>query len=162
MSGPKRRGTWIIVLTFVLAYLASSAPIPETIARYAPDWPSLTLIFWVMMLPDRVGVASGWITGLFLDGARNTLLGQNALALALVAFIVLKTQHRARVLPLPLQALNVAFVLVIHQFLVAWMHGVMGYPPTDWWYLAPALSGMLLWPLFAAVMNSLRRRYGIV
>jgi rod shape-determining protein MreD len=105
-------------------------------------------------------VGTGWFIGLILDAAKDTLLGQHALALAVVAFLTVKTHRRIRVLPVWQQALSVLSFLFINQVLVFWINGIIGYPP-DWWFLAPALGGMLFWPWVFIILRDTRRRFQV-
>lgn len=161
MTSTRAYGSWLILLSFVIAFLLISLPMPAWADRLRPDWVGLILIYWCMTLPQRIGVGIGWLVGLLLDAARGTLLGQHALALAIVAFLTLKTQARIRPLPLWQQSLGVLVFLIIDQALVAWVNGIVGYPPKDFWYLGPALGGMLLWPCVAVILQDLRRRFQV-
>jgi len=155
------RGQWFILLTFLIAFAVTYLPLPLWIDRFWPDWVSLVLIYWCMALPQRVNVGTAWVLGLFQDAAGGALLGQHALALAVVAFLTVKTHQRIRVNPLWQQALSVLGLLIINQLLVSWLNGVIGYPPQNWWYLAPALGGMLWWPWLFIALRDLRRRFRI-
>ena len=50
----------------------------------------------VVALPDRIGLFSAWIAGFFMDVLEGSLLGLNALALALVAYLALSLYQRMR------------------------------------------------------------------
>lgn len=157
----RMEGGWVILVSFIIAFLLTIMPLPEWPDRFRPDWLSLVLIYWCMALPGRVGVGTGWLVGLIADAAKGTLLGQQGLALALIAFITLKTHQRIRVFPLWQQALIVLFFLLIKQLLVFWINGIIGYPPRDLWYLAPAVGSMLLWPWVFIILRDLRRHFHI-
>ena len=161
MITPRHRGGWVIFLSFIVAFLFTSIPLPEWAARFRPDWLGLVLIYWCLALPHRVGVGTGWMAGLFLDAAKGTLLGQHALALSVVAFLALKTHRRIRVFPILQQAVSIMLFLLVNQLLVVWINGIIGYPPRDWWYLAPALGGMLFWPWIFVILRDLRRRFQV-
>ncbi|MEE4378299.1 MAG: rod shape-determining protein MreD [Candidatus Competibacteraceae bacterium] len=154
-------GGGIILLSFIVAFLLTIIPLPLWVDRFRPDWLGLVLIYWCMAVPQRVGIGTGWLMGLFLDAAQGTLLGQHALALAVVAFLTLKTYRRIRVLPLWQQSFSVLVFLGLNQLLVFWINGVIGYPPRDFWYLGPALGGMLFWPWVFVILRDLRRRFHI-
>jgi rod shape-determining protein MreD len=154
-------GGGVILLSFIFALLLTIIPLPLWVDRFRPDWLGLVLIYWCMALPQRVGVGTGWVMGLFLDAAKGTLLGQHALALAVVAFLTLKTYRRVRVLPLWQQSFSILVFLGLNQLLVFWINGIIGYPPRDLWYLGPAVGGMLLWPWVFIILRDLRRRFHI-
>ena len=113
-----------------------------------------------MVLPHRVGVGSGWLAGLFSDAATGTLLGQQALGLAVVAWLVLSLHQRIRNYPVWQQAIIVLIVIALFRVLGAWILGVSGRPAGfDYWL--PALSSMLAWPLVYLVLRHVRRRFGV-
>ncbi|HCK80212.1 MAG TPA: rod shape-determining protein MreD [Candidatus Competibacteraceae bacterium] len=156
MTGDPRSGGWIIALSFLLAFLLGGIPWPGWLERFRPDWVAMALIFWSIALPHRVGIGSGWLVGLLLDVGRGALLGQHALAFAAVAYLTLQTYRRIRVVPVWQQTFSVLVFLLVEQILVFWISGVIGYPPKDWWYLAPAVGGMVCWPLVFIVLRDVR------
>lgn len=158
----RHQGGWVILLSFIAAFLLNIIPLPLWADRFRPNWLALVLIYWCMALPHRVGVGTGWSLGLILDAARGTLLGQHALALAVIAFMTVRTHRRIRVFPLWQQALSVLFFLFVNQLMVFWINGVIGYPPNDAWYLAPAVGGMVFWPWVFIILRDLRRHFHVL
>ncbi|MDS4022091.1 MAG: rod shape-determining protein MreD [Candidatus Competibacter sp.] len=154
-------GGWVIALSFLVAFLLAGIPLPGGLGHFRPDWVAMVLIYWCMALPRRVGIGVGWLVGLLLDVGRGGLLGQHALALAVVAYLILQTYRRVRVAPPWQQAISVLVFLLIEQILIFWISGVIGYPPRDWWYLAPAVGGMLLWPLLFVILRDVRRHFQV-
>jgi rod shape-determining protein MreD len=155
------QGGWVIVLSFLGALLLSGIPFPDWLAPFRPDWVAMVLIYWCMALPHRVGMGTGWLVGLVLDVIRGALLGQHALALAAVAYLTLQTYRRLRIFSPWRQAFSVLVFLLIEQVLIFWISGVIGYPPRDGWYLAPALGGMVCWPLLFVVLRDVRRHFQV-
>ncbi|MCD8513982.1 MAG: rod shape-determining protein MreD [Nitrincola sp.] len=78
-------GFLIIFATFLLGLILSQLPLPDFLMWYRPEWVALVLIYWVMMLPHRVGLMSAFFMGLLLDVIRGSVLGLNALSLTLIA-----------------------------------------------------------------------------
>ena len=158
MSRLTERGGWVILLSFLVGLTLTLIPTPEWADRFRPQWVALILIYWCMALPDRVGVGIGWMAGLTLDVAQASLLGQHAFAMAIMAYVTNKAHMRLRVLPLWQQSGTVLLFLLVNQLIVQWINGVVGYPPRDWWYLAPPLASTVLWPWVFVVLRDLRRR----
>ncbi len=161
MTATQRTGGWVIATTLLLAFLVSEIPIPGGFDRFRPDWVAMVLVYWCMALPHRVGIGVGWGWGLFLDVGRGGLLGQHALALAVVAYLTSQAYRRIRATPLWQQTFSVLILLLIERILVFWISGVIGYPPKDWWYLAPAVGGMVLWPPLFIVLRDVRRYFQV-
>jgi rod shape-determining protein MreD len=162
MTLVRHHGGIVIVFTFVVALLLTIIPLPQWARLYRPDWVGLVLIYWCLAVPDRVGVAYGWMLGLLVDALTGSLLGQNALGLTIVAFLTLKLHKRLRLFPIWQQSLTVLLLLVIHQLLSLWISRVIGRPPQPWVYWAPSLVGMLLWPLVFMTLRGLRRQFRVI
>ena len=161
MSLTRHQGGGVIALTFLGAFALAILPLPAALEIYRPEWVTLVLIYWAMALPARVGVAIGWITGLLLDVLRDTLLGQYALALALVAFLTLHLHQRLRVFPLWQQGLSVCVLVMLQGLVVIWIKGLIGQSPGLWAVIAPALTSGLIWPAMYLYLRRLRRRHQV-
>ena len=161
MTAHTHRGGWIIFFTFVAAMILLMVPLPEWARLLRPEWVVMVLIYWCMALPERVGVGLGWFAGLMVDVAQGTLLGQHALAMALVAFLTIKLHQRIRVFPLGQQALTVLLLVMIYSIVMLWIRGLTGTAPTIWSNLAPTLTTALAWPWLFMFMRFVRRRYQV-
>ena len=71
----KHHGGWIILGTLVLAALFTVLPLPDWLEAYRPEWVALVVIYWVVALPDRIGLFSAWITGFFHGCAGRFITG---------------------------------------------------------------------------------------
>ncbi len=162
MSLLRQQGNWLIVVSFIAAFLLTLAPMPDWASPLRPQWLGMILVYWCLAMPDRIGVGTGWTVGLLQDVAQSTLLGQHALAMALVAYITVKIHMRLRLLPLWQQTGTVLLFMLINQITIYWINGISGHPPTDAWYLAPALTSTLLWPWLAVILRDFRRRLRIL
>ncbi|MDO9371227.1 MAG: rod shape-determining protein MreD [Gammaproteobacteria bacterium] len=148
---------WVIALTLLAAFVLTLFPLPAWASLLRPEWVMLALIYWCLALPDRIGIGAAWGMGLLLDAASGTLLGQHALAFALVAYITLKLYARIRRSPLWQQALIVLALVFIEQMLVLWITGIIGQLPWRWGYLLPTFTSMLVWPAVFLVLRHVRR-----
>ncbi|MGD8483854.1 MAG: rod shape-determining protein MreD [Thioalkalispiraceae bacterium] len=157
----EHRGGGIIILSFVLALALTIVPLPDLLDKLRPEFVSLTIIYWCMALPNRVGLGSAWTVGLLLDVLRDTLLGQHALALTLVAFFILQLHQRIRVFPLWQQAISIGVLILIQVALVLWIKGIMSEKADVWVALLPVLTTSLFWPPTFLLMRHLRRYYQV-
>jgi hypothetical protein len=80
-----------IWFTLALALAANLMPLGRHPAL--PDLLALTLVFWNVHQPLRVGVGAAFVFGLFMDVHDAALLGQHALAYTLLSFFAI-TIHR--------------------------------------------------------------------
>lgn len=158
MNARKRQGGEIIALSFIVALVLTVFPLPDMLATFRPEWVALFLIYWCMALPDRVGVGIAWLLGLMLDVLRAGLLGQNAMTLAVIAYITLKLYQRLRVFPLWQQSLSIFVLISLHQMLNLWVKGMTGQAIDLWTYWLPSISSMFVWPLVYLMLRALRRQ----
>lgn len=157
----RHHGGATLLLSFIFALLLQMFALPDWAEALRPDWVALVLIYWCIALPERVGVGSGWIIGLILDVANGALLGQNALALAIVAYLALRLHQRIRLFPLWQQSVSVLLLITLHLMLVLWIKGAVGQSAETWAYWLPALTSMLAWPLVFLILRGLRRSYRV-
>ena len=132
-------------------------PLPMPWSLLNPDWIALFLIYWTLALPERVGLGTAWLAGLFTDVLTGRMLGQHALAYSVIAYFGLRDYRRIRLYPLPQQALWVWMFLAIGQVLVFWTQNVKGLDTQSWVYWLPIFSGALAWPLVLMMLRRLRR-----
>lgn len=144
-EGPEARRL-PVVASIVVALTLAIAPLPEAAQPFRPDWVLLTLIYWAVTLPRTVSVGTAWLTGLVLDVAQGTLLGQHALALSVVAYLAVRFHLQLRVFPLSQMTVTVAAMIGIYQFVLFWINGVAGLSVEGRSYWGPIVTGALAWP----------------
>ena len=126
MPGQESQGYWVILLSFVAAYVLAVLPLPQWLLWGRPEWTALALIYWTIALPHRVGIVTGLLLGVGLDVLEGAVLGQNAFALVVVALLSLILYQRLRVYSLWQQA-GVVFVLIgINQLICQWVQNLGG------------------------------------
>ncbi len=155
------RGGLTIIFSFAVALALMIMPLPSLLTWLRPDWLALTLIYWCIALPHRVGIFSGFGAGLALDVIRGGLLGQYAAAYAVIAFLAVKLHRRMRNFPVWQQALTVFVMLILGQLVVLWVKGVINEPVPTWSYWLPSVTGLLLWPLVFLILRFIRRNFHV-
>ena len=148
----------VIYLSLLVALVLMILPLPDWVQIYRPNWIALTLIYWSMALPKRVGLWFAFFTGIILDTSLGTLLGQHTLALVIIIVINLNFYQRIRVLGLAQQAIYVFVLLLIEQVVVAWVEGVLGRPTPLLAFFGAPFVGMLIWPWVFVVLRDIRRK----
>jgi rod shape-determining protein MreD len=161
MTRVQHQGGWLIVASFLLAYVLTILPLPEGLTQARPDWVALVLVYWCFALPERVGVTIGWLAGLMQDAVQSSLLGQHALAYTVLAYLTLKLHQRVRVFPLWQQALSVMLLLLLTRLLILWSNGFVGRPLPVMDYWLGALAGAALWPVVFFLMRELRHSFNV-
>ncbi|WP_076720340.1 rod shape-determining protein MreD [Motiliproteus sp. MSK22-1] len=148
---------WVIWLSFLLAMMLSTLPMPESLVWGRPEWVTLTLIYWVVALPHRVGLWSAWILGLLLDILLGSLLGVHALSLTIVAYLAQRLHQRIRMFPLWQQAFLVLILVGIQQMLLHWAQTLTGTSSESLLFLLPSLVSAFLWPWIFVLLRGVRR-----
>lgn len=145
-----------IVLTMILAMGLKIAPVSPAFAVYNPDWVLLTLIYWSLALPERVGIFTAWSFGLLTDVLTGRMFGQYALAYALVIYLCLLVHKRMRQFPFIQQSMFVFFCLLLSQLLLFFIKNFQHaaeLKPTFW---LPVFTGTLFWPLVYTLLRFVR------
>jgi rod shape-determining protein MreD len=157
------QGLWVIIASFIVAAFLLVMPLPDAMVYYRPEWIVLFLIYWIMALPHRVGLLSAWVLGLFVDVLEDSLLGLNALGLALVAYLALSVYRRLRMFTMLQQASTVFILIGLHQLVSFWILTVSEQNTlSNLMFLVPAFSSALIWPLVFYGLRYLRRSLHVV
>ena len=151
----------IIAITFVIGFVLSALPLPDTIIDWRPCWLAMLLIYWCMALPERVGISAAWFLGLFFDVQQSFILGQHALGFIFLAYIIIRNHRRLRVYPLLQQALVVCLYLLIYQSIMLLVMLSSGTITYTWFYWIPPFTSMLIWPWLFIFMRDFRRRNNV-
>jgi len=155
------QGYWVILLSFLVAYVLAVLPLPQWLLWARPEWVALAVIYWTIALPHRVGIATALLLGVGLDVLEGAVIGQNAFALVVVALLSLVLYQRLRVYSLVQQA-GVVFVLIgINQLICQWVQNLEGVGAPTLLFLLPAFSSALLWPVVLQILRGLRRHYRV-
>lgn len=136
-----------LAATAVAALLLALAPLPDWLAPARPDWLGLWVVYWVLRLPQRVGMASAWCLGLLFDGMSGGLLGPHALALAVTAYFAMILRPRMQHYALAQQVGVVALICGAGLFLAHWAQGVGGRSSPNLWFLIGGLTSAACWPI---------------
>jgi rod shape-determining protein MreD len=153
----KPQGGLIIVMSVLLAMILMLMPLPDSFRFFRPEWVVLTLMYWAMALPRRVGVGYAWLVGLFMDVLFGGTLGILAFAYALVIYLVLHFHLQLRQFPLWQQALSLmSLILLVHVVTVVVMTRVTG-----WHAWLPAMVSTLLWPVIYIFLRGVRRTFHV-
>ena len=148
----------VVFLSIVVALMLAMMPLPDWAQSFRPDWVTMVLIYWVMALPQQVGVTVAWVSGLLLDVSLGGILGQHAIGLVLVTFLVLLQYQRIRVFSLFQQAIVIFILLIFKQILVLWVNGIVGQAAETWSYFLPSLIGAMILPWVFELLSTIRRQ----
>ena len=149
---------WLVYGSFFLALLFAILPLPDAVQPARPYLLAMLLVYWLIEAPTRVGMGTAFLLGLFADVVSASMLGEQALRLVVLTYLVQRFRARLRFFPLWQQAAAVGLLLFIDRALTWMIHQFAGSPMQGWVYwLAPVL-GILLWPWLYVLLDLARLR----
>ena len=154
---------WVMPASIVLAIMLGLLPLPQALQPLRPYWLALVIAYWVLEAPDKAGLGVAFVSGLLADLAFGSLLGEQALRLVVMAFILQRFRARLRFFPMSQQALAIGALLLNDRVIAAALHFALGVHPLPWSYWIAPVVGMVLWgPVYVALdamrMGAWRRR----
>ncbi|HMN35365.1 MAG TPA: rod shape-determining protein MreD [Chiayiivirga sp.] len=154
----QRGGTGVLWASFLVAFALALWPLPEYLAAFRPNWLALVLCYWVLEAPQRVGLGTAFVLGLAADLMFGSLIGEQALRLCVIAFILLRFRAQLRYFTLLQQAAAVLALLLNDRVVVLMIRALAGegWPPASFW-IAPAV-GAVLWPWIFLLLDDVRLR----
>jgi rod shape-determining protein MreD len=149
---------WLVYGSFLVGLLFEILPLPAAVEPARPYLLAMLLCYWLIEAPSRVGMGTAFLVGLVADLVSASLLGEQALRLVVLAYLVQRFRARLRFFPLWQQAAAVGLLLAVDRLLTGLIHLLAGSPPQAWVYwLAPVL-GVLLWPWLYVLLDLARLR----
>jgi rod shape-determining protein MreD len=106
-------------------------------------------------------MTTAWMLGLAEDVLYGTLLGQNAMILTLITFLVMSLQQRMRTFPMWQQSMVILVIFGLAQLAQLWLSALTGNRQPTLALVLPALVSALLWPWVSYGMRGLSKRLSI-
>lgn len=145
-----------IGFTLIAAFAFNLLPLGRVPAM--PDLLIVTLAFWNVHQPRRVGVGWAFLFGLLMDVHQGALLGQHALAYTALSFVAITVHRRLLWFGVIEQAVQILpLFFAVHALSLAVRMLAGGMFPGWWLFLAPVFEAML-WPLATLVLLAPQRR----
>ena len=127
-------------------------------AAWAPDLLAVVLLFWCVHQPLRIGVGAAFAFGLLMDVHQGALLGQHALAYAVLGFLAIAMHRRLLWFTVPSQALQVAPLFVAAHAIELATRMIAGGTFPGWTLLLAPLLEALMWPVVSVLLLAPQRR----
>ena len=140
-------------LTLIVALSLNFLPWYGAALWIKPDFLAVTLLFWYIHQPRRLGFAAAWVLGLAMDIGNASLFGQHALAYTLLAYAGITLHRRVLMFGLGAQVLHVLPLLLLAQVAVLLVRMVAGADFPGLIYFAASATGAALWPLLTIVLQ---------
>ena len=143
---------WMIFSGFIALFL-SVLPLPGWLDVVRPSFLVLAVLYFSISAPRAGGLALGFLAGVALDVFQGAVLGQHALALTLVTYIMVREHQKIRSKPAFQQSLIVFFALLAYEFVVFAIDGWTGHPITTPLRWVHTFTGALIWPIAIALLE---------
>lgn len=127
-------------------------------ATAMPDLLALTLVFWNVHQPRRVGMGAAFAFGLLMDVHDGALLGQHALAYTLLSFFAITIHRRLLWFTVLSQAVQILPLFFAAQAVSMIIRLLAGGVFPGWELLLAPVFESLLWPLATWVLLAPQRR----
>ncbi|MGH8751068.1 MAG: rod shape-determining protein MreD [Burkholderiales bacterium] len=142
----------LIVASLIVALFLNLLPWPGAVLLLRPDFVALTLLYWCIHHPRKVGFWSAWFMGLIMDIADGAVLGEHALAYALLAYLAILLYRRVPMFGLRQQIWHVLPVLLLGQLAILFVKTYSGANFIGWGFFLSSVTGALLWPVISILL----------
>ena len=127
-------------------------------AAWAPDFLAISLVFWGVHQPQRVGMGAAFVFGLLMDVHQGSVLGQHALAYSVLSFLAISIHRRLLWFTVPSQSLQVFPLMLAAHAVEMTVRLMVGGNAPSWLIAFAPLAEALLWPLATIVLLMPQRR----
>jgi rod shape-determining protein MreD len=145
-----------IAMSLLLAVTWQMVPLGRHPA--APDLLALTLVFWNVHQPRRVGIGLAFAFGLMIDVHSGSLLGQHSLSYTLLSFFAITIHRRLRWFAVLEQALQVFPLFAAAHAVELVTRMIAGGMFPGWSLMAAPVFEALLWPVVTVALLAPQRR----
>jgi rod shape-determining protein MreD len=158
MNFARREPRWAVFFSVLIALVVQVLPMPDWLSVVRPSFIGLVIIYWSIFAPHAGGIFAPWIAGVALDVFKGDVLGQNALAISLIAYITMTLHQRLRNQTLIQQSLFVFAMLFINEVVVWGIEGYGGHAVSSPWRWVQPMIGAMLWPFIAMLVGRTHSR----
>jgi len=134
---------WFIFLTLFVALSLNIIPFGRLSGL--PDFVALTLAFWCIREPFKVGMGAAFLLGIAMDVTSASVMGQHSLAYVLLGFAASGLSRRILWFPLSQQALHVLPLLLGTQLVMFVVRMIGGAEFPGLLYFLSSFTACLLW-----------------
>ena len=160
------KNQFLIFLTLFIALYVDSYLFSSNLQTIKPTFVLLTLIYWNMALPDRVGITAALSFGILVDLIEGSLLGLHGILFILITYICQRFFYQFRVSPLWQQSFILFFLFLLYKQVFALDFININEELTnisDRLFLMNsflyALFSSLIWPPLLLILRYYRRRW---
>ncbi len=153
---------WMIVATLVVALLFHAAPLPLDWRWFRPELVMLTLFYWSLALPHRVGIVSAAATGLLVDIINGSTVGALAMGMVVADVFILLNYQRIRQFDGLQQSVTLGVLVALALLVEHWLMLAIGLGGTGLAFLWSVPLTLLCWLPLRATLRRLRRQFEVL
>ena len=127
-------------------------------ALWLPDFLAVCIFFWGIHQPRRVGMATAFILGLWIDVLYSALLGQHALSYVVLSYFAFSMHRRLLWFPIKEQMLQIVPFFILSEVIGLLIRLGTGDDFPGWPVLLRPFFETLLWPLANLILLAPQRR----
>ncbi|MBJ13481.1 MAG: rod shape-determining protein MreD [Candidatus Marinimicrobia bacterium] len=109
------KNQFLIFLSLFIALYIDSYLFPGHVQIIKPTFVLLTLIYWNMALPDKVGISVALLFGIFVDLIEGSLLGLHGILFVLITYVCQRFFYQFRVSPLWQQSFTLFCLFILYK-----------------------------------------------
>jgi len=155
------RSYLLIYLSFFIALVLYILPLPIAISATRPSFLLLLVFYWVLALPQKVGVMHACFLGLIVDILLGSTLGVNALLLSLVSYFVTSYYQKIRNFNMAKTTITIGILVFVDYLFLYWIASSERNIVLHDYYFIPLLTSMLIWPWFFLLMRFARTKFKV-
>lgn len=148
---------WYIFATLIGALLLSMLPLQGALLHLRPDFVALTMLYWSIHQPHRVGMSIAFGMGMLVDVSNAGILGQHAMAYCVITYFGLILHRRLRYFNPFQQSPQIGLILLLMQFIILISGLLSGYLFPGWYFFLASITGMMIWPFVTFSLGILQR-----
>jgi rod shape-determining protein MreD len=156
------QGGWLILLSLIIALLLAILHLPESWPQWLgwlrPAWVAMVVFFWVMELPQRMGLVSAWAIGILLDVLYADPLGLNGALLATITYVGWRFYERLRMYSIIQQGVVIFVLVLLGECIKVIVQDLVYDRGWSWGVFLPAFTSLLLWPFLYLLLQRLKLR----
>ena len=149
----------MVTISIIAAMVLTILPLPQSAIWLRPEWVLLVVIYWTVNYPGQFGVVAAWFIGLLLDILTGTVLGEHALAVTVISYIVNKFSIWLRLLVMHQQMIVICLLVALYQVLIFWVQGLLNEAPTSLFYWSASLISAIVWPWLYLLLKDCEQRF---
>ena len=157
----RAHAVWVIYASLSAALLFTLLPLPMDWRGFRPDVAALTLFYWVLALPHRVGVATAFVVGVTQDLVEGAPMGLSSPGLMSATLFLLYNYQRIRQFDLLQQSLAIMVLILLSAGIEQWLRNGIDIPTVPWPGVAGMICSMLFWVPIRTILRHFRRYYEV-